>query len=70
MLCLANAAASSYVVLQLIFLAMASLLPESENSFYEVRMSASCSTPNLKGRCVFVQHLAQNLSVIGSPTSN
>lgn len=52
------------------FSVMASLLPESENSFYDVRMSASCPTPNLKGRCVFVQHLAQNLSGMGSPMSS
>jgi len=48
---------------------MACLLPDSKNSFYDVRMSASCPTPKLKGWCVFVQHLAQNLSGMGSPTT-
>ena len=33
-------------------------------------MSAFCPTPNLKGRCVFVKHLAQNLSGMGSPMSS
>ena len=38
-------AAASFVVFSAYFSAMASLLPESENSFYKLRMSALCPTP-------------------------